>query len=112
MELIRSRRSAAVTVDGEVCSVRAAQAAVRASTAATVTGLPRPKAIAALPADDRNRLRQLTIRGVSFTALSFDQLAALLGSRTRASAARRWLYRGGAVPSELPARIPGVKPSA
>ena len=48
----------------------------------------------------------------SFTALSFDQLAALLGSRTRASAARRWLYRGGTVPSELPARIPGVTPSA
>ena len=45
---------------------------------------------------------------MSFTALSFDQLASLLGSRTRASAARRWLYRGGAIPSELPARIPGV----
>ena len=49
---------------------------------------------------------------MSFTALSFDQLAALLGSRTRATAARRWLYRGGAVPSELPWRIPGVKPAA
>jgi 23S rRNA (adenine2503-C2)-methyltransferase len=49
---------------------------------------------------------------VSFTALSFDQLAALLGSRTRASAARRWLYRGGAVPCDLPARLPGVKPAA
>ena len=48
----------------------------------------------------------------TFTALSFDQLAALLGSRTRAAAARRWLYRGGAVPSELPERIPGVQPAA
>jgi 23S rRNA (adenine2503-C2)-methyltransferase len=49
---------------------------------------------------------------MTFTALSFDRLAALLGSRTRASAARRWLYRGGAVPSELPARIKGVSPAA
>jgi 23S rRNA (adenine2503-C2)-methyltransferase len=49
---------------------------------------------------------------MSFTALPFDRLAELLGSRTRATAARRWLYRGGTVPSELPARIPGVAPGA
>ena len=47
-------------------------------------------------------------RAVSFPALPFERLSALLGSATRASAARRWLYRGGAVPSSLPERIPGV----
>ena len=49
---------------------------------------------------------------MSFPALSFEQLAGLLGSRTRAAAARRWLYAGGAVPAELPARIPGVAGAA
>ena len=49
---------------------------------------------------------------MTFTGLAFDELAALLGSRTRAAAARRWLYRGGAVPSELPALIPGVSAAA
>ena len=36
----------------------------------------------------------------------------LLGSRTRAGAARRWLYGGGPVPPALPARIPGVAAGA
>jgi 23S rRNA (adenine2503-C2)-methyltransferase len=45
-------------------------------------------------------------------ALTFNALADLLGSRTRAGAARRWLFGGGAVPPVLPARIPGVTPGA
>ena len=49
---------------------------------------------------------------MSFPALAFDDLSALLGSRTRAAAARRWLFRGGPVPETLPARIPGVTPAA
>jgi 23S rRNA (adenine2503-C2)-methyltransferase len=50
--------------------------------------------------------------GPSFTALSFDELAALLGSATRAAAARRWLYDAREVPDELPARIPGIQAAA
>src|SRR5687767_14106684 len=49
---------------------------------------------------------------MTFTALSFEALEKLLGSRARATAARRWLYRGRRVPSELPARIPGVRAAA
>ena len=48
---------------------------------------------------------------MSFPALPFDTLAGLLGSRARASAARRWLY-GGEPPAALPSRIPGVAPAA
>jgi 23S rRNA (adenine2503-C2)-methyltransferase len=48
---------------------------------------------------------------LSFTALPFDRLADLLGSRARASAARRWLYAGPPPPT-LPARIPGITPVA
>ncbi len=45
----------------------------------------------------------------SFPALSFAELAARLGSRTRALQARRWLYAGGEPPpAELPEIIPGV----
>ena len=49
---------------------------------------------------------------MSFPALPFDRLSTLLGSRTRAAAARRWLYRSSTVPAELPARIPGVTHAA
>ena len=49
--------------------------------------------------------------GPSFAALSFDELAALFGSATRAATARRWLY-GGALPSELPDRLPGIQAAA
>ena len=48
----------------------------------------------------------------SFPAVPFETLSALLGSRTRAAAARRWLYRGGSVPAILPERIPGVARAA
>ena len=48
---------------------------------------------------------------MTFTALPFDRLTELLGSRARASAARRWLY-SGPPPAALPARIPGVTPAA
>ena len=48
----------------------------------------------------------------TFTALPFDRLASLLGSRTRAAAARRWLYGAGPVPAELPARVPGIQAAA
>ncbi len=36
------------------------------------------------------------------------ELGALLGSRTRALAVRRWLFDGGPVPESLPVRLPGV----
>ena len=48
----------------------------------------------------------------TFTALSFDRLATLMGSRTRAAAARRWLYAAGPVPLELPDRVPAIQPAA
>jgi 23S rRNA (adenine2503-C2)-methyltransferase len=48
----------------------------------------------------------------SFPALSMDALAERLGSRTRAAAARRWLYAARPVPATPPARIPGVTPRA
>jgi 23S rRNA (adenine2503-C2)-methyltransferase len=48
----------------------------------------------------------------SFTGLSLETLSEALGSRTRALAARRWLYGCRPVPSRLPARIPGVTPKA
>src|SRR5688572_13241058 len=35
-----------------------------------------------------------------------------MGSRTRAAAARRWLYGGGPLPAELPARVPGIERAA
>jgi 23S rRNA (adenine2503-C2)-methyltransferase len=41
-------------------------------------------------------------------ALTVDELAATLGSATRARQALRWLHGPGGVPSALPARIPGV----
>jgi len=46
-----------------------------------------------------------------FTGLSFDQLAAELGSETRARAALRWLYRAG-LPATLPERVTGIAPAA
>jgi 23S rRNA (adenine2503-C2)-methyltransferase len=44
----------------------------------------------------------------SFAGLPLDALADALGSRTRALAARRWLYTCRPVPPVLPARIPNV----
>jgi 23S rRNA (adenine2503-C2)-methyltransferase len=41
-------------------------------------------------------------------ALSFDETAGLLASRTRAVALRKWLYSVHPVPEGLPARVPGV----
>jgi 23S rRNA (adenine2503-C2)-methyltransferase len=49
---------------------------------------------------------------MTFTALAFEDLAGRLGSRTRAAAARRWLYRGGPIPAQLPETIPGVSAAA
>jgi len=44
----------------------------------------------------------------TFTGLALDELAARLGSRTRALAARKWLFDARPVPPALPERIPGV----
>src|SRR5688500_6750928 len=48
----------------------------------------------------------------SFTDLSLAALSERLGSRTRALAARRWLYACRSTPESLPARIRGVTPEA
>jgi 23S rRNA (adenine2503-C2)-methyltransferase len=48
----------------------------------------------------------------TFTGLALDELASRLGSRTRALAARKWLFTSKPVPAALPARIPGVTASA
>jgi 23S rRNA (adenine2503-C2)-methyltransferase len=48
----------------------------------------------------------------TFTGLSLAALSERLGSRTRALAARRWLYACRPVPTHLPERIAGVAPSA
>jgi 23S rRNA (adenine2503-C2)-methyltransferase len=48
--------------------------------------------------------------GSSFAGISLPALTAMLGSRTRALAARRWLYTSRPVPASLPPRIPGVAP--
>ncbi len=53
-----------------------------------------------------------TIGERSFTSLSLETLSRSLGSRTRALAARRWLYSCRPVPTHLPARIPGVTAKA
>ena len=45
------------------------------------------------------------------TGLGVDDLSVLLGSRTRALAAARWLY-AGETPDSLPERIPRVSPEA
>jgi 23S rRNA (adenine2503-C2)-methyltransferase len=52
------------------------------------------------------------VPGATFTGLTLDALAARLGSRTRALAARRWLHEVRPLPGLLPARIPGVTPRA
>ena len=46
--------------------------------------------------------------GATLTGLPLTELAALLGSRTRALAARKWLYETRPLPEALPARIAGV----
>jgi 23S rRNA (adenine2503-C2)-methyltransferase len=48
----------------------------------------------------------------SFTGLPFADLAARLGSRTRALAARKWFYACRPVPASLSERVPGVTPAA
>ena len=48
----------------------------------------------------------------TLTGLAFEDLASRLGSRTRALAARRWLFAVRPVPSALPDRIPGVSIAA
>jgi 23S rRNA (adenine2503-C2)-methyltransferase len=47
-----------------------------------------------------------------FTGLTLAELGELLGSRTRALAARRWLYGTRGLPETLPERIPDVAPEA
>ena len=46
--------------------------------------------------------------GATLTGLPLADLAALLGSRTRALAARKWLYETRPLPAVLPPRIAGV----
>ena len=48
----------------------------------------------------------------TLTGLPLDDLAARLGSRTRALAARKWLFETTPPPATLPERIPGVSPEA
>jgi len=48
----------------------------------------------------------------TFGGLGLDELTEVLGSRTRALAARRWLYTCRPVPAALPERIPNVAPAA
>jgi 23S rRNA (adenine2503-C2)-methyltransferase len=48
----------------------------------------------------------------TLTGLPLAGLTALLGSRTRALAARRWLFDVRPAPSALPERVPGVNPRA
>jgi 23S rRNA (adenine2503-C2)-methyltransferase len=48
------------------------------------------------------------VPGASLPGLPLADLASLLGSRTRALAARKWLFETPPLPSALPARIPGV----
>jgi len=45
-------------------------------------------------------------------ALSLEAMTSRLGSRTRAVAARKWLYGTRPAPERLPERIPGVTPRA
>jgi 23S rRNA (adenine2503-C2)-methyltransferase len=52
------------------------------------------------------------VPGASLTGLPLADLASLLGSRTRALAARKWLFETRPLPSVLPARIPGVSRDA
>jgi 23S rRNA (adenine2503-C2)-methyltransferase len=48
----------------------------------------------------------------SLSGLGLDALAEALGSRTRALAARRWLYTCRPVPAALPERVPAVAADA
>jgi len=48
----------------------------------------------------------------TLTGLPLAELSRLLGSRTRALAARRWLYEARPTPAQLPDRVPGITPSA
>jgi 23S rRNA (adenine2503-C2)-methyltransferase len=48
----------------------------------------------------------------TFTGLPLDELADRLGSRTRALAARKWLYAARPVPASLPQHIPRVTSDA
>jgi 23S rRNA (adenine2503-C2)-methyltransferase len=46
--------------------------------------------------------------GATFPGLRLADLTAILDSRTRALAARRWLFEVSPLPKELPERVPGV----
>jgi 23S rRNA (adenine2503-C2)-methyltransferase len=48
------------------------------------------------------------MRAATLPGLRLDDLTAILGSRTRALAARKWLFGTSPLPTELPERIPGV----
>src|SRR5687768_5830513 len=111
MEVMISRGSvtAASGAGAGVSAVRAAHEADRSATAAIFhADIPGPPPIEKLP------YGQLIIGLVAttFTALPFERLASVLGSRTRAAAARRWLYGAGPVPPALPAHVPGIQLAA
>jgi 23S rRNA (adenine2503-C2)-methyltransferase len=59
-----------------------------------------------------NAAYNVEMPGTAFTGLRLAELAALLGSRTRALAARRWLFEARPLPSGLPDCIPGVNARA
>lgn len=59
----------------------------------------------------RHRL-QCRVPGATFTGLPLADLASLLGSRTRALAARKWLFTTRPLPSTLPPRLAGVRRGA
>jgi 23S rRNA (adenine2503-C2)-methyltransferase len=52
------------------------------------------------------------VAAVTFTGLPLAALTQILGSRTRALAARKWLFSQRPVPAALPPRIPGVSAAA
>ena len=52
------------------------------------------------------------MRAATLTGLPLADLAALLGSRTRALAVRKWLFEARPLPETLPARIAGVSERA
>lgn len=53
----------------------------------------------------------MSARPSELPALPFDRLVATLGNKSRALAARRWLF-DDTVPRRIPERIPGVTPGA
>jgi 23S rRNA (adenine2503-C2)-methyltransferase len=55
---------------------------------------------------------QCPVPDETFTGLALDELTGRLGSRTRALAARKWLFDAKPVPAALPERIRGVSTEA